>query len=131
MLAYLDGFWQNSCCLHNSANVISGESPLGWRSPKLLFLDFLFPLSSYFPRIVFAALLWLGHRRFSPSLSALCVRTIRPSRPSYPRHTSPRIPLPVRPRKMPSRPLGLNAAVAHAASKDSSFPPTFFLKLSY
>ena len=67
MLAYLDGFWQNSCCLHNSANVISGESPLGWRSPKLLFLDFLFPLSSYFPRIVSAALLWLGHRRFSPS----------------------------------------------------------------
>ena len=40
LLAYLDGFWQNSCCLHNSANVISGESPLGWRSPKLLFLDF-------------------------------------------------------------------------------------------
>ena len=25
---------------------------------------------------------------------------------------------------MPSRPLGLNAGVAHAASKDSSFPPT-------
>lgn len=87
MLAYLDGFWQNSCCLHNSANVISGESPLGWRSPKLLFLDFLFPLSSfsggfYPPLLLSLAALstspWLrvsvaflpcgsGHRRFSPS----------------------------------------------------------------
>lgn len=30
---------------------------------------------------------------------------------------------------MPSRPLGLNAGVAHAASIDSSFPPTFFSKI--
>ena len=75
------------------------------------------------------SLCWLGHRRFSPSLSALCVRTIRPSRPAYPRHTQPHIPLPVRPRKMPSRPLGLNAGVAHAASKDSSFSGKYDLPL--
>lgn len=86
MLAYLDGFWQNSCCLHNSANVISGESPLGWRSPKLLFLDFLFPLSSFsggfYPPLFYRLPLLVrplgyasalpfflnsGHRRFSPS----------------------------------------------------------------
>ena len=78
MLAYLDG---------------SGESPLGWRSPKLLFLDFLFPLSSYFPRIVSAAFCDSGHRRFSPSPPVLydrasflsrSARTITsPSRPPH------------------------------------------------
>ena len=42
--------------------------------------------------ILFAIFLYLfaacglGDRRMSPSLSALCVRTISPSRPSYSRH---------------------------------------------
>ena len=137
MLAYLDGFWQNSCCLHNSANVISGESPLGWRSPKLLFLDFLFPLSSYFPRIVSAAFCGsdigglVPRRPFSTTgLSSYLAPLERLLRPRvhhivyYPECYSGIS-------AVPSRPLGLNADVAHAASIDSSFPPTFFLKLSY
>lgn len=99
---------------------------LAFREKKLAKVQHFFDIHKYFLKkihffvfflhfAIFILCFRLGHRRFSPSLSALCVRTIRPSRPSYPRHTSPRIPLSVRPRKMPSRPLGLNAGVAHAA----------------
>ena len=59
-------------------------------------------------------------RRFTASLSSLHERTVRPSRPAYPRHTQPNIQLSVRPRKMPPRPRGLNADVAHAACKYSA-----------
>ena len=40
LLVNFDVFGQNSCNLHDSANVISGESPVGWRSPKLQLLNF-------------------------------------------------------------------------------------------
>lgn len=137
MLAYLDGFWQNSCCLHNSANVISGESPLGSRSPKLLFLDF------------YSLFLRISHELYSPLFCGSDIGGLVPRRPfSTTGLSSYLAPLErlLRPRvhhivyypecysgisAVPPRPLGLNADVAHAASIDSSFPPTFFLKLSY
>ena len=51
-------------------------------------------------------------RRRPLSITLRCARST--SRPAYPRHTQPHIPLSIRPRKMPSRPRGLNAGVAHA-----------------
>jgi len=59
-------------------------------------------------------------RQITASLSSLHERTVRPSRPAYPQHTQPNILLSVRPRKMPPRPRGLNADVAHAACSISS-----------
>ena len=76
-----------------------------------LCLPFLFP--SPFSAFFFCG---LGHRRFSPSLSSLRVRTlVRPSRPSYWRLMHPHYPLAITPPKMPPRPRGLNAGVADAA----------------
>ena len=64
-------FGLNIWCLHDSANVISGELTQSRRSPKVLLLNFILVLLS-----------GLDHRRFRSSLSALYVRTVILVRPS-------------------------------------------------
>ena len=67
---------------------------------------------------------------------ALAVRTLRadifaPSRPAYPRHTQPLIPLIVRPRKMSARPRGAQCGCARYRFVLPTWQPTFahFLRL--
>ena len=81
--------------------------------PPLIFLLIGYPCATLALPLGFFCRLGDGSRcrRFTASLSSLHERTVRPSRPSYPRHTQPNILLSVRPRKMPPRPRGLNADV--------------------
>ena len=53
-----------------------------------------------------------GIWRISPRCPPSACGHIRPSRPAYPRHTQPIIPLSVRPRKMPARPRGAQCGCA-------------------
>ena len=67
----------------------------------------------------------MADAHLAPSRPPSACGHIRPSRPAYPRHTQPIIPLSVRPRKMPARPRGAQCGCACCRYVLSAWQPTF------